>query len=33
LGDRPSATYAQLIEISREQMRAVAETREIGEPG
>jgi beta-glucosidase/6-phospho-beta-glucosidase/beta-galactosidase len=33
LGDRPSTTYAQLIEVSREQMRTVAETREIGEPG
>jgi beta-glucosidase len=33
LGDRPSATYAQLIEASREQLRAFAETREIGEPG
>jgi beta-glucosidase/6-phospho-beta-glucosidase/beta-galactosidase len=33
LGDRPSTTYAQLIEASREQMRTAAESREIGEPG
>ncbi|HEY1477206.1 MAG TPA: family 1 glycosylhydrolase [Chthoniobacterales bacterium] len=33
LGDRPSTTYAQLIELCRDRMRAMAETREIGEPG
>jgi beta-glucosidase/6-phospho-beta-glucosidase/beta-galactosidase len=32
LGDRPSATYAELIQLSREQTGEPAKTGELGKP-
>jgi hypothetical protein len=33
LGDRPSVTYAQLIQLAREQSQGSIEPREVVEPG